>query len=464
MNINIKKRLFAIISFSLAGFITISFVAFLTNVDMFSMLLVNAVFILILAFISYKSMVTILGGIDVLKEYLDNLMDFVFFRTNAMVKVDYRNKDDFSIILSELDKHIVKFSDMRKTDMHVLGEVVIALTKVSQGTYNSEIYTKSDNFMISALRKVTNQMLKNTNTNMEELINIVELYSQQDYTKQMQISKILRGNMRLTMERINQLGSELNSSAKQNLQNGNLLEENSIMMNKSVESLVSKAYSQAASLKDSSDSLEEITSITKNNTQNTSKMADLSKDIKKTIMVGEELANNTASSMDEINAKVKAINEAILVIDEIAFQTNILSLNAAVEAATAGEAGKGFTVVAGEVRNLANRSAEAAKEIKNLVDDALTKADYGKKVSDDMRVGYENLNSLISETINIIQDVNSASTEQLNKILEVNSIISILDKVTQENTLEANNVASITSETLKMAHLLVEDAKSKKVI
>ncbi|TLS91439.1 methyl-accepting chemotaxis protein, partial [Aliarcobacter thereius] len=248
-----------------------------------------------------------------------------------------------------------------------------------------------------------------------------------------------------------------------NIENGNLLQENSHTMNRSVENLAAKANSQAASLEETAAALEEITSITKNNTQNAEKMAHLSKDVKESVVLGEGLANKTALSMDEINSKVEAINEAIEVIDQIAFQTNILSLNAAVEAATAGEAGKGFAVVAQEVRNLANRSAEAAREIKSLVENATSKTNEGKKISDEMRNGYNNLNTLIGETITIIQDVSQASREQLQGIEQINDAVSILDRVTQENSVEASNVSNIASQTLKMAQVLVDDARTKKI-
>ncbi len=463
VNLPTKKRIFLNMVLSQLGFAAISIVAILSNEKIWAIVAVNIVFAIIIGFISYNSMKRVVGGINRVKEYIEDLMDFIFFKTNHIRKAEYIKNDDIGQILKELNCYFEKYDKMRKDDMHVLGELVIALDKVAQGIYTTQIHSHTNNFMVHTLKNIVNNMLSRANKNMEDLVEIVGLYAEHDYRKQMNINPILKGKMRLTMERINQLGSELNSNAKQNLENGNLLEKNSIVMNQSVENLASKANLQAASLEETAAALEEITSITKNNTQNASKMAHLSKDVKESVVLGENLANKTALSMDEINSKVEAINEAIEVIDQIAFQTNILSLNAAVEAATAGEAGKGFAVVAGEVRNLANRSAEAAKEIKSLVENATSKTNEGKKISDDMIEGYNNLNRLIGETITIIQDVSIASNEQLKGIEQINDAVSNLDRVTQENAIEANNVATIANETLQMAQLLVEDAKTKKV-
>ena len=463
LNLPTKMRIFLNMLIGQLGFIILSTVAILSDNQIIAIIVVNIIFAIALSYFSYYSQKRVVGGIDRIKIYIDDLMDFVFFRTNHIRRAEYIKNDDIGEILKELNKYVEKFDVMRKDDMHVLGEVVIALDKVSQGIYTSQIHADSNNFMIHTLKRVVNQMLATTNKNMEELVKIVGEYSQDDYRSQMDIDPILKGKMLLTMQRINHLGKELNENAKNNLQNGHLLEKNSTTMNKSVESLAAKANEQAASLEQTAAALEEITSITKNNTQNASKMANLSNDVKNSVILGEKLANQTNLSMDEINTQVTAINEAISVIDQIAFQTNILSLNAAVEAATAGEAGKGFAVVAQEVRNLASRSAEAAREIKDLVENATSKANQGKRISDEMSKGYDNLNKLISETIDIIKDVSVASNEQLQGIEQINDAISMLDRVTQENAHEATKVANIANETLQMAQVLVQNAKTKKV-
>jgi methyl-accepting chemotaxis protein len=180
-------------------------------------------------------------------------------------------------------------------------------------------------------------------------------------------------------------------------------------------------------------------------------MALYAQNVTKSNNLGKELAYETSKSMEDINVQVNAITDAISIIDQIAFQTNILSLNAAVEAATAGEAGKGFAVVAAEVRNLASRSAEAANEIKSIVENATKKAQDGKAITNRMIDGYNELNESILATTKLIHDVTNASKEQESAIGQITTTINSLDHSTQQNASLATTISDMAAKTSDLA-------------
>ena len=400
--------------------------------------------------------------LEEIDKYFQQLIEFLSYEKSEFEYVESTGNKKVDDMFKNWNQQIKKFDKRTKDDMRVLGEIVLTADKVEQGIYKCRIKGDSDNPTISTLRNTLNKMLISIDDATSRISKVVTSYTNDDFTDYIKVVDNYKDDMKLLMESINLLGKELGNSAKNNFQNGETLENSASTMTNSMNNLAEKANEQAASLEETAAALEEITSITRNNTQNATKMATLGQVVKKSVLSGEELASKTASSMDEINEKVKAINSAITVIDQIAFQTNILSLNAAVEAATAGEAGKGFAVVAQEVRNLANRSAEAAKEIKNLVEEANIKTNDGKLISSDMIEGYKELNKNISETINIIEDVSAASKEQMLGIEQINQAVNMLDRVTQENAFESNQIKEISQSVSTLAYELLTDAKSKK--
>jgi methyl-accepting chemotaxis protein len=431
-------------------------------------MVINIVIFVFIALVVLMSIVLVVSkkvinaSLEEFNNGFDRFIDFITFKTNNFTPVQIKEANEFGALLDNLNKVALDQDKKQKDDMRVIGEIVLVTDKVEQGIFECNIHSSSQNPMVMTLKNTVNAMIESLRDSMSELRRTLSEYTHDDFTSSVNIDPKLKADMLEVMESVNTLGDALRKNAKVNLENGELLNTNSTSMSQSVNNVAQKANQQAASLEETAAAVEEITSITRNNAENASKMAQLGTTVRSAVTDGQNLANQTASSMDEINTEVTSIHEAITVIDQIAFQTNILSLNAAVEAATAGEAGKGFAVVAQEVRNLASRSAEAANEIKALVESATQKAKQGKDISTNMIEGYENLNKHISETIHLIDDVSTASKEQMQGIEQINNTVTMLDKVTQENAHEASSVASIADEVRTMADELVADAKSKK--
>jgi methyl-accepting chemotaxis protein len=212
------------------------------------------------------------------------------------------------------------------------------------------------------------------------------------------------------------------------------------------QSLAEGATEQAAGLEETSSSLEEMSSMTRQNAENAGQANVLATDARQAAQSGAESMRRMVEAINDIRKSSDETAKILKVIDEIAFQTNLLALNAAVEAARAGEAGKGFAVVAEEVRNLAMRSAEAAKNTANMIEESVKNSKNGVAISEEVSKALTGIVSGISKTTDLVGEIAAASQEQAQGIDQVNTAVAQMDKVTQQNAANAEESASASEE------------------
>jgi methyl-accepting chemotaxis protein len=380
-------------------------------------------------------------------------------------KIFVESSDEIGTVANYFNLYIQKVQDGINNDNLLIEEAQKIIDKVKHGIYDTTIESCTTNQSLERFKISVNEMILATNQHLVSINQVLQKYSQYDYISELSLKNIEENSVLSNLvDNINNVRDSITYMLMENKSNGLTLGKSSDILIENVNHLSHNTNKAAAALEETAAALEEITGNISNNTNSIIQMSKLALNVTNSASKGEVLANQTTDAMNEIDFEINAILQAITVIDQIAFQTNILSLNAAVEAATAGESGKGFAVVAGEVRNLATRSSEAANEIKKLVQKATQKADNGKKIADEMISGYKILNENITQTIHLITDVEMASKEQLLGINQINDAVNSLDQQTQQNAIVASKTNQIAQETDVIAKLVVSSADEKEFV
>ena len=403
---------------------------------------------------------TILIDVASVRAGIEEFFAFINFEKDDIKLIGVDSTDELGMMSKIINKNIANTKANIQRDRELIADTIRVANSINKGHLDQKIMVNSNNPALNELKDIINEMLNTLNSNISNILTVLTSYSKLDFRPRLKDND-LEGIIQELEKDINILRDVITQTLLDNKKVGITLKENANILSFNMQSISTAANSQAASLEETAASLEEITSNITNNTQTTTKMASYGEKVKQSIKIGQDLANKTVSSMEDINKQALAINEAIGVIDNIAFQTNILSLNAAVEAATAGEAGKGVAVVAQEVRNLATRSAEAANEIKRIVQLATSKTKEGSEIANSMIEGYTSLNENISITLDLIQNVTTASKEQSVGMVQINDAVNNLDQITQRNAQSASEANEIAKQTLKISNEIIEQVNSK---
>ncbi|MGB5918212.1 methyl-accepting chemotaxis protein [Arcobacter sp.] len=423
-------------------------IMFIIATIILTLLLQGVIFILMNKMVS-KPLSTFQNGLLDFFAYLNQTKDDV-------AKIDIKTEDEIGNMAKVINENIEATKQSLNEDKNLISNVKEVVNEISKGHLENRIKAKSNTPSLNELKDLINNMLHNleefVGKDINELSSVLEQYAKKDFTKN--LNKKDNGKIGHEIAIMNNIITDM---LLDNQEDGIKLRDTANELSTNVSVLSKNATNQAASLEEVAASVTEVTANVDQTSQKAQNMFIISSETQKSSNEGKALANQTVLAMDQINDKVQTINESIALIDQIAFQTNILSLNAAVEAATAGEAGKGFAVVAQEVRNLASRSAEAAREIKDLVESASQQTLEGKEISTSMITGFEKLEEKINETNIIINDVASGAKEQTEAMVSISETINNLDKFTQQNAQVAEETNKISSNTNQIANKVVEN-------
>ena len=347
-------------------------------------------------------------------------------------------------------RHADEERQRAESDRQALKEVQSIVAAVAGGDLDRRLTITGKGGFAEELAVSINALVENVGGVVTGVARIVDSANVGDLTQRMAVDDRSGLEQRIGTG-INQLIAEMAGLVAKIKQAAAEVSRGSVEISQGNASLSQRTENQAASLEETASSMEEMTSSVRQNAGHARQANTLAMDARTRAEQGGAAVGKAVQAMDGINASSKKIADIIGVIDEIAFQTNLLALNAAVEAARAGEQGRGFAVVASEVRNLASRSAQAAKEIKALIKDSVERVEDGARLVGESGATLEQLVVAVKKVSDIIAEISTASDEQASGIDQVGKAITQMDELTQQN-------AALVEEAAASSQLLAEQA------
>jgi methyl-accepting chemotaxis protein len=343
----------------------------------------------------------------------------------------------------------------RTAELAVEQEIADIVQAASNGDFTQRITLEGKEGFFKQIAEAVNGLMGTTSISLDEVVRVLAALAKGDLTQ------TISGDYQGTF---GQLKDDSNATVAQLTEIISRIKEAAETINTASKEIASgntdlsqRTEEQASSLEETASSMEELTSTVKQNADNARQANQLAAGASDVAVRGGEVVGQVVHTMTSISESSKKIVDIISVIDGIAFQTNILALNAAVEAARAGEQGRGFAVVASEVRNLAQRSAAAAKEIKGLISDSVSKVESGTALVDQAGRTMQEVVTAVKRVTDIMAEISAASTEQSAGIEQVNQAISQMDDVTQQN-------AALVEEAAAAAESMEEQAQQMAVM
>jgi len=348
---------------------------------------------------------------------------------------------DLSAKIESKDSKDVISATLKQT-VDSLNVVVGTMKKISEGDLSSNIEPKNEKDVISAALKTTVESLR------ELIINdggkVLQAAANKDLSQRLTSS--YKGEYARMKDNINTVMQALDTALGQVSESVLQVESASGEISSSAQSLAEGSNEQASSIEEVSSSLEEMSSMTKQNADNSGQAMILASEASAAAKDGDVTIRRMANAINQIKQSADNTAKIVKSIDDIAFQTNLLALNAAVEAARAGEAGKGFAVVAEEVRNLAMRSADAAKSTADMIEESVKNADNGVKITEEVALSLGQIVNRTGKVGDLIAEIAAASKEQAQGIEQVNTAVAQMNSVTQQNASNSEESASAAEE------------------